>query len=216
MIFFFLITLSTLKMEHRICLHHRLKALQYSCCRENRTPSCWRWEMGVNGMLLLHVVATGATKRPNNSSSLLIHWPTTLPPTLPPTFNPHLNCCKVGRSPTFQSWISSKNNQCHKNQCLRHCCCKLCHLRELALLSQHVEFQMQKTKTKKLQNSATKENHTTTAQYRPRNQAVTSSALKRVFNVLLVSQFRSIQILRNLYSYLDHVDTSFEVQLRSQ
>lgn len=74
-IYFFLITLSALKMEHRICLHHRLKALQYSCCRENRTPPCWRWEVGVTGMLLLHVVATGATKRLNNSSSLLILRP---------------------------------------------------------------------------------------------------------------------------------------------
>lgn len=84
-------------MEHRICLHHRLKALQYSCCRENRTPLCWRWEVGVNGMLLLHVVATGATKRLNNSSSLLI---SSLPTTLPPTFNRHcIHCCKVGRSP---------------------------------------------------------------------------------------------------------------------
>lgn len=72
-------------MEHRICLHHRLKALQYSCCREKRTPPCWWWEVGVTGMLLLHVVATGATKRLDNSSSLLIPLP---PPSIHP--NPSL------------------------------------------------------------------------------------------------------------------------------
>lgn len=89
--FFFLTTLPALKMEQRICLHHRLSALQYLCCREKRTLPCWRWEVGVTGMLLLHVVATGTTKRLDNSCSpfILLH---------PPPFTPILHCWKVDRS----------------------------------------------------------------------------------------------------------------------